>query len=146
MNADDSNNQNNSDSNKKPARVPPITLRDKSKWLTLRKLINDNDIKVIKSHNIVDGISIHLDSPDAYRKLHKIMQTHSIPHHVYTLQEDKPLRVVFRHVPTEFSDSDIVEDLRDQVSRIFPLPECKTDKSAMPMVLVNMQKRKKKYF
>ncbi|KAG5868589.1 hypothetical protein JTB14_011273 [Gonioctena quinquepunctata] len=42
------------------------------------------------------------------------MQTHSIPHHVYTLQEDKPLRVVFRHVPTEFSDSDIEEDLRDQ--------------------------------
>ncbi|KAG5862817.1 hypothetical protein JTB14_018756 [Gonioctena quinquepunctata] len=95
--------------------------------------MKDNDIRPLKSHNIVDGISIHLDSPIAYRKLHIIMQEKDIQHHVYTLQEDKPLRVVFRHVPTEFSGSDIGDDLRDQgsVARMR-----KPDKSAMPMVLV----------
>ncbi|KAG5860748.1 hypothetical protein JTB14_023259 [Gonioctena quinquepunctata] len=70
----------------KNARVLPITLRDKSKWIALTKLMKDNDIYPIKSHNIVDGISIHLASPDAYRKLHKIMQDNKIQHHVYTLK------------------------------------------------------------
>ncbi|KAG5865662.1 hypothetical protein JTB14_024196 [Gonioctena quinquepunctata] len=71
--------------------------------------MKDNDIRPTKSKKIVDGISIHLDSPDAYRKLHKIMKNKNIPK---------------SSIPTEFSDSDIGDDFVAKATISNPLPEC----------------------
>ncbi|KAG5867684.1 hypothetical protein JTB14_022376 [Gonioctena quinquepunctata] len=44
----------NPDQDLQKSRVPPITLRDRTKWVGLRKIMKDNDITPIESHTVVD--------------------------------------------------------------------------------------------
>ncbi|KAG5866427.1 hypothetical protein JTB14_014001 [Gonioctena quinquepunctata] len=120
----------------KKMKVPPIILRDKTKWIPLRNYMYKCVPKIgyTKVQNLNDGLKIQ---PNDYKKIQDIFTRKGVPYHTFTLPEDKLLRVVFRCVPTEFDEKDIKKDLEDQGFDITSVSSMKKyDKTPMPMVLV----------
>lgn len=132
-------NTSNPERKNKNNRVPPIILRDKTKWELIKTFCGTNHIKISHAVNINEGIRFHLTTSDAFRKVKKALDDHKIPSHTYHLPEEKTLHVVFRGVAEHIQPADIAEELKFlgytpiKVSRMR-----RQDKSPMPLVTVEL--------
>lgn len=95
-------------------RVPPIVLRDKTKWNALRTEIARRGIQTVKSINNNHGIRILPRTKNDYRLLVDAVTQLKYEFHSYQLTEDKPLKVVLRGIPETIKPEEIQQDLHDQ--------------------------------
>ncbi|KAK9720011.1 zinc finger associated protein [Popillia japonica] len=125
-------------------KIPPIVLRDKTKWAGASSEMKRKGLKFLKAQNIADGIRIFPATETDYRSITKFFDNETIPYHTYQHQvpSEKLLNVVFRGVPVEISEEELFNDLRE---RGFS-PECvvrmrsSRNKAPMPLVLVKIGK------
>lgn len=96
------------------AKIPPVVLREKSTWTTVSRKLADRKIKFVKAKTIGEGISIHPESADDYRKMTSLLKTENHEYHTYALPEDKLLRVVIRGIAEGVDSREVEEDLKRQ--------------------------------
>ncbi|KAK9708159.1 zinc finger associated protein [Popillia japonica] len=127
------------------AKIPPIVLRDKSRWSRVSSEIKRRGISFTKAQNIPDGIRIYPSSEADYRMLTKFFSDDQIPYHTYQLPSEKLLNVVLRGVPVEIEEKEIYDDLRErgfEPDSVIRMRRTR-DKAPMPLVLVKISKDQK---
>ncbi|KAK9717104.1 zinc finger associated protein [Popillia japonica] len=123
-------------------RIPPIVLRDKSKWAGVSTELKRRGLQFLRAQNIADGIRIFPATEADYRSITKFFSNDAIPYHTYQLPSEKLLNVVFRGVPVEISEEELYDGLRE---RGFS-PDCvvrmrsSRNRAPMPLVLVKISK------
>lgn len=119
-------------------RIPPVIIRDKSKWMQISKKLADERINFTNAKNSDHGIKVSTPSSDDYRRLTKFLDKHNHVYYTHKLPEDKNLKIVLRGVPVEISEEEIIQDLHFQ--NITPIKVIRMTKTAqkvpMPLVLV----------
>lgn len=80
-------------------RVPTITIHEKDKWLNVSSGIRAANIQFTKAESRFDGIHVHPATTTDHRNLSKWLAQQRIAHHVYSLPQDKPIRIVIRGLP-----------------------------------------------
>ncbi|CAG9823552.1 unnamed protein product [Phaedon cochleariae] len=125
-------------------RVPPIILRDKTKWTSLSKELPTLQINYFKAVNTTEGIKVFCDSPDSFRALTRLLDNKKYPFHTYQLPDEKSLRVVLRNVSEHIEPDDISEELTERGFEVTSVHRMKRrDGTAMPIVLVLLPKTEK---
>lgn len=121
-------------------RVPPIFLREKTKWLEISKAFNNNGIKYSKAKNLSDSIQIYPVSESDHAKMTKFLQHYSIDYHTFFLQSEKMLKVVIRGLPEEVPTDNIHADLIDKNFQVLKIARMKhpTRKTPMPLVFIEL--------
>jgi hypothetical protein len=132
---------------KKP-KIPPIIVRDAGKWTQISAKMASERIHFTKAKPCADGIRVQMSSTDAFRAATRLLERYKVPFHTFTLEEDRPIRVVLRRVPIEIPVDEVAEDLKAQgfhpvgVSRMKRL----ITKKELPLVLVEVPHDEKKIF
>ncbi|XP_025833282.1 uncharacterized protein LOC112905331 [Agrilus planipennis] len=119
---------------------------EKHRWTTLAGLLARSNIKFLKARNIADGISVHPETAMDYKNMKQLLVREKVEYHTYLLQEDKPLKVVLRGIPTDIQAADVSEDLKAQgfnVENVVRMTSAKT-KTPIPLVLVILPKDDKR--
>lgn len=75
----------------------------------MQTLCAQNNINIIKSKDLVDGVAIHPMTEDDYRKTAKLSQNKEYPYHIYQLQSEKPLHIVLKGIPKPIAEEEIEE-------------------------------------
>ncbi|RZC32290.1 hypothetical protein BDFB_013483, partial [Asbolus verrucosus] len=98
------------------AKVPPIIVREKSRWTEISKACADSDSRITfsKAKPCVDGIRVQPVTAEDFRKLTRLLNSRNIQYHSFTLPEAKSIRVVLRQVPVETDSREVFEDLKVQ--------------------------------
>lgn len=101
---------------KKERRPPFITLTEKSTFKTVRSAleIQDVPINIRRSVETREGIRLYPDTPNDFRAAIRVIDAHKAPRYTYTLPEEQTLKIVFRGIPTDFTEEEVLEDLRDE--------------------------------
>ncbi|XP_074035440.1 uncharacterized protein [Leptinotarsa decemlineata] len=128
------------------AKIPPIVVRQKDKWVPLLKLTTRENIKFSKAVNLHDGIKVQPESPDDYRRLARLLVREKIPHHTYSLPEERQLRAVIRGVPEHLATSDVREELESKGFDLTSVTRMKRAGKPMPLVLVLLDRDQKHIF
>lgn len=95
-------------------RVPPITLIDTHMYKVVKETLKENNISPKYTISTKDGLKIFLSSIEEYRTTIRIIDQLKVRRFTYTLQQEKPLRVVLRGVPLCISEEDVQESLAEQ--------------------------------
>lgn len=90
----------------KTSRIPPLTIKNKACWDTLRQVIKDKNIKIKQIINKKDGLEVFPSESKDHRILTKILDEHNQEYFTFNLPEDKFLRVVIRSVPVVIKNDD----------------------------------------
>ncbi|CAK1587851.1 unnamed protein product [Parnassius mnemosyne] len=93
---------------------PPVFLRDKAKFTELSKTCYNAGIKYDHAINLGEAIKIIPQSIDDFRQLTRLFTAERVSYHTYALPEERKVRAVIRGVPFEFSNEEILEDLKSQ--------------------------------
>ncbi|CAG4966364.1 unnamed protein product [Parnassius apollo] len=93
---------------------PPVFLRDKAKFTQLSKTCYDAGIKYDHAVNLGEAIKIIPTSIEDFRAITRLFTAERISYHTYALPEERKVRAVIRGVPFEFSNEEILEDLKSQ--------------------------------
>lgn len=136
------------------SKIPPIVLRDPSKWNQLRSHLSQNHINFLKARNTQSGITIEPSTSSDHRAITRFLELNQLPYHTYQLPDQKLLRVVIRNVPTMFTLEDIREDLHLQgftpqdVHRMHKPknPSSNEQPAPIPMILVILDRTQDKIF
>ncbi|XP_074041556.1 uncharacterized protein [Leptinotarsa decemlineata] len=130
----------------KKVKIPPIVVRQKDKWVKLIKTAAEEKINFSKAVNLHNGIKVQPSTPDDYRRLSRLLVTENIPHHTYSLPEDRQIRAVFRGLPEHFSVDDIREELEARGFDPSSVTRMKRANKPLPMVLLLVTKDQKDIF
>lgn len=123
---------------------PPVILRAPEKWTTVAARMSEKRLAFTKAKTISAGILIQPTNPDAHRGITKMLDDMALPYHTYALQEEKPLKVVIRGLPTFITDDEVEESLRHQGFDVEGARRMKKkDGSKMPLVFVNLRRAPK---
>ncbi|XP_074037986.1 uncharacterized protein [Leptinotarsa decemlineata] len=136
----------NQHSSAKKARIPPILVRQKDKWVSLLKLTEQENINFSKAVNLHDGIKVQPETPDDYRRLFRLLVKEKIPHHTYSLPEERQIRAVFRGVPKHLATEDVREELEARGFNLASVTRMKRFNKPMPIVLVLLSRDQKHIF
>lgn len=93
-------------------KVPPIFVSKKCVTVgqllhCLKSISTDFSLKDSK-----DFLRIDCGSPDVYRSYCPVLDKQNIEYHTYRLPQDKTIDVVVKHVPTDFTDEEVGEELK----------------------------------
>lgn len=106
---------------------------------TLADIVEENNLTTkCLSNNVV---KINVKTTETYRNLVKFMQEKNIIHHTYQLKEEKPYRVVIKHLHPLTPVSDIKEDLENvgfSTRNIINIRQ-RTTKTPLPMFFVDLE-------
>ncbi|GJQ79525.1 hypothetical protein Trydic_g16372 [Trypoxylus dichotomus] len=94
----------------KDARVPPVVLREKARWMAVNAELFQQGVRTTKVVNTNVGIRIHPASAAEYRQLVRIVSAMKVQYHSYQLTEEQPLKAVIREV----SEEEVAQDLANQ--------------------------------
>lgn len=128
-------------------RVPPIIIRDKTKFTDISKRLYQNRIDYGKAMTITEGVKLHPTSYESYRQIVEVLEATGTPFHSFRLQEEKELHVVIRGVLETWSEEKVRVDLEAlgyTPSRVIRW----NNKSGepMPLVLIILPKTQTKIF
>ncbi|RZC33122.1 hypothetical protein BDFB_012972 [Asbolus verrucosus] len=101
-------------SNEDTKNTTPIILRNKEKWPTVSKLIDNKNIKITRATNTKEGIRIQPNTEGDYRKLHDELMSQKHEFHTHQLKTEKTLKVVVKGIPVEVPEKDVHDDLLEQ--------------------------------
>jgi hypothetical protein len=132
--------------NQPPAanKIPPIIVRDASKWSGLAQAMTHRRINFSKAKTCVDGIRVNPVTVDDFRALTRLLEERRVSFHSFALPEAKTLRAVLRTVPVEISLDDIKSDLVDQVLASIKVTRMISGRSKLPLPLVLVEVPKDK--
>lgn len=127
---------------KKSPKIPPITIKNKDKWVIISNQLSIRKIIYTKAKNTPQGIKIEPASADDYRAASKWLKQEGIEFFTYALPDDKPLRVVIRGLPIEVDIEDIKVSLEEEHLQILNIHRLKKfiTKTPMPLYLVLLPK------
>ncbi|XP_074042182.1 uncharacterized protein [Leptinotarsa decemlineata] len=123
-------------------RSPPIVVRQKNKWVQFTKLAAFHKVNFTKV-NIADGIKVQPSSVEDYRSMSKLLVRKKIPHHTYTLPEDRQIRAVFRGVPEHLETADIEDALVEKGFQPSSVTRMMRENPPLPLVLVQVNQNQK---
>ncbi|GJQ79607.1 hypothetical protein Trydic_g16449 [Trypoxylus dichotomus] len=103
----------------KDARVPPVILREKARWMAVNAELSQQGVRTTKLVNTNVGIRIQLASAADYRQLVRIVFKLKMQYHSYHLTEEKPLKVVIRGVSEEITEDEVAGAARRPTPLIF---------------------------
>ncbi|GJQ73952.1 hypothetical protein Trydic_g18886 [Trypoxylus dichotomus] len=126
----------------KDARVPPVVLREKARWMAVNAELVQQGVRTTKVVNTNVGIRIQPASAADYRQLIRIVSVMKVQYHSYQLTEEKPLKIVIRGVSEEITEEEVAQDLASQG---FQHASCKrmlvgTERRSTPLVFVQLTK------
>ncbi|GJQ85883.1 hypothetical protein Trydic_g15339 [Trypoxylus dichotomus] len=98
----------------KDARVPPVVLREKARWMAVNAELAQQAVRTTKVVNTSVGIRIQPASAADYRQLVRIVSVMKVQYHSYQLTEEKPLKIVNRGVSEEITEEEVAQDLAGQ--------------------------------
>ncbi|KAK9717062.1 zinc finger associated protein [Popillia japonica] len=125
----------------KPKRPLPIVLREQGRLSSLiRKEAEANKIRIVSCRVTKEGVKIHTETPDDFRKLRKLLEGKDVPFHTFQLNEEKALQVVLRGIPTDFSEGEVLGEPEEQGFPVLKVRRIKRFKEEMPMMLVDVKK------
>jgi hypothetical protein len=132
---------------KKP-KIPPIIVRDMGKWTQISAKMASERVHFTKAKPCADGIRIQMSSIDAFRAATRLLERYTVPFHTFTLEEDRPIRVVLRRVPIEIPVDEVAEDLKAQGFHPVGVARMRRfiTKKELPLVLVEVPHDEKKIF
>lgn len=118
-------------------KIPPIFISKKSVTVgellkSLKTLNPDFSLKDSK-----DSLRLECGTIDVYRSFCSLLDKKNIQYHSYRLPEDKTIDVVVKHVPTDFSDQEITEELQSLGFTDFKLMRV-WDKDKKPIPVVSL--------
>ncbi|XP_050305056.1 uncharacterized protein LOC126742452 [Anthonomus grandis grandis] len=131
----------------KREKIPPIVLRDKTRYDQITAHLNQLKINFGHTVNIRDGIKIHPQTIDDYRRTQSFLENHKEQFHSFSLPEEKRLYVVVRGVLEHWSSEKVADNLKEQgfhpitVSRWY-----NANRKPVPMVLVVLLREEKEIF
>ena len=133
--------------------IPPVIIRDTRNWNHISLRLKENGIQFGKAKVTADGIRMELPSADAHRAATKFLTAAKIPHHTYTIHEEKDLRIVIRGIPVDMEVREVEEDLRRQglqptsVVRMTKRdPRERGKKVGMPLILVQIPRDQRRIY
>ncbi|KAK9708742.1 hypothetical protein QE152_g27025 [Popillia japonica] len=121
---------------------PPIVLREQGRLSVIRKEAEANNIKIVNSRITKEGVKIHTESAEDFRKLRRLLEGKNVPFHTFQLNEEKALKVVLRGIPTDFSEEDVQGELEEQGFPVLKVKRMKRFKEqGFPVLKVKRMKR-----
>lgn len=81
-------------------KVPPIVLRQKSKWIEVAKTLNRKHYNYVSARMTDEGVRIIAQTPEDYRNITKYMKKKEIEFHTYQLKSEKNLKIVIKGLLT----------------------------------------------
>ncbi|CAH0562996.1 unnamed protein product [Brassicogethes aeneus] len=94
-----------------PSKIPPIVLRNKSRWIMIAKKFESRKWAFTKAISTAEGIKFFPCTSDIFRAITRFLSDNGEEYHTYSLPEDKLLQVVLRGIPTEIPIKDIEAEL-----------------------------------
>lgn len=92
-------------------RVPPIIIRDKTKFTDISRELYQKKIDYGKAMTVSEGVKVHPLTFENYKKIVEILEKSNTPFHSFRLQEEKELHVVIRGVLETWSVEKVQADL-----------------------------------
>lgn len=129
-------------------KIPPIVLRDGSKWLAVSDEFRRLGYNITKAKSIREGVRFFPATSDDYRAITSTFDKKGLPYHTYQLPEDKLLNVVFRDVPTGIPESEVQDALVKRGFRPESIVRMRRRRGGepIPLVLVKINKEQKQIY
>lgn len=108
---------------KKKVKIAYIILRKKSEWTVIRIKLAVEKISYTKVHVVSNESAAETATEENYRKMNSFLKKRNVEFHTFDLRSKKPLKVVLKGVPYEFTKEEIREDLEEKNYRIQKSPE-----------------------
>lgn len=105
--------ENNINENPKKQNVPPIILKDTSKWLNCSNYLKANNINFSRARQADGGIKIYPIEPKDYKIIIHFLGDQKYAFYTFHLPEEKHLHIVIRGNPINFSPKDVKNELED---------------------------------
>lgn len=137
----------NADSLVKKAKIPPIILRDKTKWIEVSSKLRQHNINYCKAKTVAKGIQIYPNTEKDYSNLYKFLKHENFYFHTYELESEKLLKIVIRGVPQELTEENVQIDLEDQgypVAKVVRM-NGKNNRPA-PLILIEIDRQYKSIY
>lgn len=103
---------------KKEVKIAYIILRKKSEWTVIRIKLAVEKISYTKAHVVSNKSTAEPATEENYRKMNSFLMKRNVEFHAFDLRSKKPLKVVLKGVPYEFTKEEIREDLEEKNYRI----------------------------
>lgn len=131
----------------KNAKVPPVMMREKDKWLNISNGLRSKNINYTRATNTGLGIKIHPQTIQDYHQLRKHFDEQSVKYFTHDPKSEKPLKIVIKGVFQQLTEEQITFDLDKQG---YPVLKCARmmgrNKNPCPFVLVEISKDYKSIF
>lgn len=94
-------------------KIPPIVIRDGSRWLAVKAEIERRGLKIAKARRTREGVRFFPASASDYRAISTMMNKDGHPFHTYQLPEEKLLNVVIRDIPVGVPEQEVRDVTRE---------------------------------
>lgn len=125
----------------------PITIKRREDWKLVENMTKAHKVNYTRATTTRHGIRIQPQTIDDYRKLRKLLETNEIPMTTHTLRDERPLKIVAKGIPTEFTTEELEEDLR---AKGYPTRKITRmtgrEKRQLPMVLIDIERKYKSIY
>lgn len=128
-------------------KIPPIVLRDKSKYNQLTAKFKELKLDFGRALTVPEGVKIHPATINDFRCITKLLDTNGEQYHTYQLPEDKHMHVIFRGILETLTEAEIKEDLEEKNFSPYKIIRWHyRSGDPMPMVLALLPKSDKAIF
>nr|XP_023028809.1 uncharacterized protein LOC111516960 [Leptinotarsa decemlineata] len=98
-----------------PVNPPSIVVHDSKRWNEISKGLEDKKIGCDKARLTRDGIYIHTNNEEEWRRATRYMEERKIDFHTYSIKKGIPLHAVIHGIPENVTVEDVTSDLKAQV-------------------------------
>ncbi|KAG5890371.1 hypothetical protein JTB14_010872 [Gonioctena quinquepunctata] len=120
----------------KKMRPPPIVIRDKKQWPSIRVSLRNQGIQSTNT-NLRDEIKMVFPSMENYNKCLNILGGNKIQFHTFNANESKEIRAIFKSVVKTLAEDDIAKELQEKGYHLRIVARFKNrNKDQMPIILV----------
>nr|XP_023015766.1 DNA ligase 1-like [Leptinotarsa decemlineata] len=93
-----------------PMSPPPIVVHDSKRWNEISKGLEAQKIGYNKAKLTRDGIYIHTNNEEEWRKATRYMEEFRLEFHTFTLKKEIPLHAVIRGIPENVEEADVAAE------------------------------------
>ncbi|KXZ75791.1 hypothetical protein TcasGA2_TC031776 [Tribolium castaneum] len=125
----------------------PITIKKREEWRTVERIMKEKRINYTKATTTRFGIRVQPQTIEDYRNLRSWLEKENIQMTTHTLREERPLKIVAKGVPTEWTIEEIEEDLKEQGYPTRKVVRMISRKGTeLPMVLIDIERKYKSLY
>lgn len=131
-------------------KIPPIVLRDKTKWTLFQNRLRRDKIDYTRAVNTAEGIRTYPTTENDYRRALRAIEEMQLPWHSHKLPDEQNLKVVLRGIPHEIETEEIEAELSTFgfiPQKVIRMTKKRDNRQIpMPLVLVVLEKRYRKIY